>query len=420
MLGYLKLTDIGPAAKIELDLAPRANLLTGDNGLGKSFLLDIAWWALTRSWPAEPARPVKGAGLRPQIIFGLRSGDGEASHRGFYYSYQEQTWPLEEVEAPKADLTLYARIDGSFSVWDPCRNYWPPEPRGPGPRTQAAFHFSRREVWEGLRSGDEVLCKGLIDDWVLWQRSGDEPFEQLRRVLEHLSPAEQEVLVPGLPTRVKLTDVRDVPTLRMPYGLVPLTLASAAVKRIVAFAYLLVWAWQEHLRACELLNREPERRIVFLIDELEAHLHPRWQRVILPALLEVAATLTESDQTEIQLIASSHAPMVLASMEPIFDAERDALFVLDLVAGQVEISRQLWRPRGDASAWLTSEIFDLGEARSLPAERAIRKALDAIDRPDLPLEQMQQIHRELREVLKDTDPFWVRWRYRAGLAGIEP
>jgi len=142
--------------------------------------------------------------------------------------------------------------------------------------------------------------------------------------------------------------------------------------------------------------------------------------VILPALLGVAAALTEADQTEIQLIASSHAPMVLASMEPIFDAERDALFVLDLVAGQVEISRQLWRPRGDASAWLTSEIFDLGEARSLPAERAIRKALDAIDRPDLPLEQMQQIHRELREVLKDTDPFWVRWRYRAGLAGIEP
>lgn len=28
----------------------RVNLITGDNGLGKSFVLDLAWWALTRSW----------------------------------------------------------------------------------------------------------------------------------------------------------------------------------------------------------------------------------------------------------------------------------------------------------------------------------------------------------------------------------
>ncbi len=48
------------------EYAPGANLITGDNGLGKSFLLDLSWWALTRHWPREvnlgmtsgyPARP---------------------------------------------------------------------------------------------------------------------------------------------------------------------------------------------------------------------------------------------------------------------------------------------------------------------------------------------------------------------------
>ena len=34
-------------------LAPRLNLITGDNGLGKSFLLDVAWYCLTRRWPQE-------------------------------------------------------------------------------------------------------------------------------------------------------------------------------------------------------------------------------------------------------------------------------------------------------------------------------------------------------------------------------
>ena len=53
MLKQLKLTNVGPAPGMELAFGPRLNLLTGDNGLGKSFLLDIAWWALTRRWPAE-------------------------------------------------------------------------------------------------------------------------------------------------------------------------------------------------------------------------------------------------------------------------------------------------------------------------------------------------------------------------------
>lgn len=57
MLNYLKLRNVGPAPQLELELGPRINLITGDNGLGKSFLLDVAWRALTRTWSALPARP---------------------------------------------------------------------------------------------------------------------------------------------------------------------------------------------------------------------------------------------------------------------------------------------------------------------------------------------------------------------------
>ena len=53
MLKELKLSHVGPAPSMELEFGERLNLITGDNGLGKSFLLDIAWWALTRRWPAE-------------------------------------------------------------------------------------------------------------------------------------------------------------------------------------------------------------------------------------------------------------------------------------------------------------------------------------------------------------------------------
>lgn len=53
MLQQLTLPNVGPAVSMELHFGSRLNVLTGDNGLGKSFLLEIAWWSLTRKWPAE-------------------------------------------------------------------------------------------------------------------------------------------------------------------------------------------------------------------------------------------------------------------------------------------------------------------------------------------------------------------------------
>ena len=70
MLKQLKLTNIGPAQTMELKLGQRLNLITGDNGLGKSFLLDIAWWAITGAWPADvnPAM-VSGKKALPRATF---------------------------------------------------------------------------------------------------------------------------------------------------------------------------------------------------------------------------------------------------------------------------------------------------------------------------------------------------------------
>ena len=50
MLKHLNLENVGPSSAMELEFGERLNLITGDNGLGKSFLLDIAWWSMTRKW----------------------------------------------------------------------------------------------------------------------------------------------------------------------------------------------------------------------------------------------------------------------------------------------------------------------------------------------------------------------------------
>src|SRR5579871_1920439 len=69
MLRYLRMEGVGPAPEMGLDIAPRLNLLTGDNGLGKTFILDVAWWALTRTWAGPPAWPQRGPGKKPRIAY---------------------------------------------------------------------------------------------------------------------------------------------------------------------------------------------------------------------------------------------------------------------------------------------------------------------------------------------------------------
>ncbi|MXW40285.1 MAG: ATP-binding protein [Synechococcus sp. SB0668_bin_15] len=69
---------------------------------------------------------------------------------------------------------------------------------------------------------------------------------------------------------------------------------SSGLRRILALSYLLVWAWQEHQLASALLGKDPARQVVFLIDEVEVHLHPSWQRRIVRSLLKVLSELNRS------------------------------------------------------------------------------------------------------------------------------
>ncbi len=71
MLKNLRLRDVGPAPSFDIDFSKRLNVFTGDNGLGKTFILDIAWWAYTASWAGLPASPRRGEGSKPRIEFQL-------------------------------------------------------------------------------------------------------------------------------------------------------------------------------------------------------------------------------------------------------------------------------------------------------------------------------------------------------------
>jgi hypothetical protein len=183
------------------------------------------------------------------------------------------------------------------------------------------------------------------------------------------------------------------------------------MRRILAIAYSLVWAWTEHRVASDMMQREPAEQIVVLFDEVEAHLHPKWQRSIIPALLSAVKVLEES--LDVQVISATHSPLVMASVEPEFDESSDEVFHLELEKSRVTIDRVPWAKQGDVTGWLVSEIFGLDQARSQEAERAIEAAeafmRDDTDQLPADLDSEDTIDRELRRVLPDHDPFWPRW-----------
>lgn len=424
MLERLELENVGPAPKMVLEPAPRMNLITGDNGLGKSFLLDVAWWALTRKWPRDlNPRLTSGYAARPtdmskdaRIRFTVKTATGQSRSYESKYSALDEGWPGKQGRPLNPGLVIHAHADGGFSVWDPARNYWKKKGNIDVQDRLPGYVFSSGEVWTGLVSGVQGksvrVCRGLLDDWSSWIRERGENAERMATVLGMLTVSGMPLEIGPL-LRLTVDDTQDIPSFKTDYSdAVPIVHASSAIRRIAALGYMLVWSWSEHLRAAEQLRIRRAGQIVLLFDEVDAHLHPRWQRAVVPAVFKAMNGLA-NDETSIQLIAVTHSPLVLASIEPHFDEDRDRLFHLNSVDGHARLAVEPWAKQGDALNWLVSDVFGLKQGRSVEAEDAI-EAAEALMRGDtylLPdnLASRDDIDDELRRVLPGHDPFWPRW-----------
>lgn len=416
MISRLQLHGIGPCPGLTADFGERLNLVTGDNGLGKTFLLDACWYALTRTWAddrmilPDPDSDEKSPRIEYTVV-GKTGGEASSSAS---FDFGSQSWKGSQGRPPIPGLVIYARIDGGFSVWDPARNYWRGGNEGSG--RPASYQFGKSNVWKELKSAEssKTVCNGLLRDVELWRLRKNTAFDRLQAVLKLLSPDTIESL--NLRESIRLPDgsVDDIPTLQLPYGRVPITLAAAGMRRVLSLAYLLVWAWDEHQRAAELKKQESTDRIVLLFDEVEAHLHPKWQRVFLPALLEAVRSLRDSSLgANVQLIATTHAPLILGSVEENWNPEIDHLFDFDLSGQEVTFNDREFARHGSAENWLSSEAFDMSTGYPIGAEKAIQEAdefmLKYPDPVDAPEGAKSDVHQKLLSVLGGDDEYWPFW-----------
>lgn len=410
-LAYMETRGLGPANNFVLEPASRLSLITGDNGLGKSFLLEVAWWALTDVWAGRPSYPDPSQrNAKVEITFAIKGELSQPQKRTIAFDWKASSWPPTRNRPTIPGLIVYARVDGSFAVWDPARQI-PPSSSVDRPNRAT---FSSEDVWDGSKGRIE----GLIRDWVRWQSEPDGArYGTFQRVLARLSPPDLGQLKPGKPVRI-FDDLREIPTLVHPYGETPVLYASAGVRRIVALAYLIVWAWHEHVVASQMAQVPTQRRMVVLVDEIEAHLHPRWQRSLLPALMEVDELLAPA--LKAQFLVATYSPLVMASAETIFESETDKLFHLDMdQSGEVTPKEVEFVRFGDVSSWLTSPVFELRHARSNEGEAAIETAKALQLGEQATKEEVARISELLKRSLAPEDRFWPRWIAYAERFGVE-
>ena len=417
VLQLLELVGIGPAERFRYEPAERLNLIAGDNSLGKTFILECLWWCLTGNWLSYPVLPNRRVSAqRPAIYFETNVTSKRGSKFKANFDWEETDWKIAGKQSKQwmPGLVLYARHDGSFALWDPARVH--NLQANPSKNKQEHIFFTRDQIWYGLPVGldhKQWICSGLLRDWVSWQTGGDRYQSQYRALvasIKALSPANDEPLLPG-EVRLMPPSAQEIPTLKMTYGEVPVIHASAAVQRVLALAYLLVWCWHAHVANSHMIRRKPQPRVVLIIDEVEAHLHPRWQRAIVPSLMQVMRELSPDVLPQVHI--ATHSPMVMASAEPIFQHQMDRLHHLRSENNQVLLEILPFVKRGTSDSWLLSNAFGLGQARSLPAEKAIEEAKALQLQPQPQKQEIQSVHDKLQQLLAPDDDFWPRWRYFA-------
>ena len=147
-LGFLEFIEVGPAKRLRYEPNSRANIITGDNSFGKTFLLESVWWTLAGTWIDAANAPRRDASRdAPRMLFSLNTSRKTSSF-DMRYDWNRHAWiPRTETERP-AGVAIYARHDGSYVIWDTISG------RAGTPEPNGQVVLDRKELGHGKRGSD--------------------------------------------------------------------------------------------------------------------------------------------------------------------------------------------------------------------------------------------------------------------------
>ncbi len=320
-IDHLDIRNYLGVERVVFDPQPGFNVIIGDNGSGKTSVL-TALRAVLSQWTPDP-QPVFPRGQQRLL---LREHDGQA--------YQEPQspalvgvmgeapdgMPFSSLDAPPLEsendllqLERIARPRNRRYIGEAERNPniplpllvsfspWREPPRKQRPKRREAGPTRRIEGYD-----DALDLHADIRGFTDWLREHDQSALVESRTFDHVEKAREAVLR-CLP---ECTDIRFIPRfndvmLRRANGdLDPIWRLSDGFRTMIAMVGEIAW------RAA-ILN--PSQRVavsnvggVVLIDEIDLHLHPKWQHRVVDDLRKAFPNL--------QFFATTHSAFVLQGM----------------------------------------------------------------------------------------------------------
>lgn len=355
----LALTNVGPFSDLSLDLRPGWNVLLGDNGCGKTSVLRAIGLALAGTDPRAAVasqRQLRAAETTGAITITTDRGK---------YSTSLGRLPTEVRTTAAADtLTQQGRwLTLAFPAIRGLSSRAISGPTSVTPPVPGAHDLL--PLLEGA-------ADSRLDDTRQWivntalRVDSNEPAEireRHGRLLARWFSILRE-LMPGLHFEYDRVDRESWQVLvKTADGTIPIEQLSQGMVSTIGWIGTLLRRLYEAFPD----SAEPElEHALVLVDEIDAHLHPTWQRRIVP--------LVRAQFPNVQVIATSHSPLIASNLEP------DELIVFRRADdGRITAARVDEPLRGyRADQVLTSDAFGLDTTRSEYAMRLLKEYSDAL------------------------------------------
>ena len=356
----LNFSNVGPFDTIEFEFDRQVNVFTGPNNSGKSTVLWVLGDILVYSFLFPQKLLRREASEFSMRICGVSTKDGGPfpilSDPYVQYRSENDRWDAwydyigRMARVGYTNFTPALRQSTDFRSPGPTAKPRKEEPQeGRQQRRRQSFiepDYDPLDAEVGKRQGlisakaslvsDEAVIQKIID---LDYRSYRQQRQEVREFIVRIGEIASEI-TEGFPIHflgVSEDEQGLFPQFHTPDGDIPLNVLSQGTQSIIQWLAHQLIGYAEYYDFPDDLEDMPG---ILIVDEIDAHLHPSWQRRIIPTLTKHFPNL--------QIFCSTHSPLMLAGLK-----EGQVQLLQRDENGKVTVSRN----EVDIAGWSADEIL---------------------------------------------------------------
>lgn len=307
-LHRLTVENIGPFDYQTVEFKKDWNLLLGDNGVGKSTILRAIAIAICGEAAKQWAELLIKAG-RPsgKITLEFTSAAGNKQHlRPYVTTLLRLDLGAEVISTPTRPLHTERLVAFGFPPLRTMSSGRASESYSKGPNTPDVTDLLPL-ISGGIDPRLDNIGRWLLNlDHTIQQETNEgrtdtssmRSRDEFYRIVDDLTPG--MTVLPG-----KVDPKKECVTVITDDGEVPIEFLSQGASSLIGWAGTLV---QRLFEVYDEEKKPSEQPALLLIDEIDAHMHPEWQQLLVPTLRRLFPSL--------QVIATTHSPLIVPSLEP--------------------------------------------------------------------------------------------------------